>query len=111
MSLEVSDFLEQVRNISTHDLLIARSARLAGAGEMRIAVLRWAMGFKDAMSDEMRDALLDAMDAAVPNEQARQGEAEPTYWDEKRKDRAEEFKREDAENAERAMPDREWSRK
>lgn len=31
---------------------------------------------------------------------------EPTYWDEKAKDRREEFLREDAENRERAYPER-----
>lgn len=38
-------------------------------------------------------------------------EPAPSYWSEKAKDRREEFKREQAEDRERAYPDREWEKK
>lgn len=70
MSLEVTDFLEQLTDVAKHDLAVSRAARIAGQEEgqeqIRVAVLKWAASFGGAVSPEMRHSLIEAMDKATP---------------------------------------------
>jgi hypothetical protein len=69
---------------------IAAMSLRNGQMQMQTAVVIWINQNREVLPDAMILSLMAAMDAA------RSKPVEPTYWDEKSKDRREEFKEEDA---------------
>jgi hypothetical protein len=53
--VEITDMLRGLDKIVEHD------ARYLGQQEMQMVVLKWAVGFRAALSPEMRESLIKAM--------------------------------------------------
>ena len=64
LPVEITDmFLKQLDGIIEHD------NRLIGQQEMQFVVLRWAVSFKDALSEQMRESLIETMERRIADTQ------------------------------------------
>lgn len=80
--------------------------------ELRAMKAAMDMVFEALVPSAKLDKNAAAQDAKPPGAEVNlPASAAPSYWDEKSKERREEFKQQDAEDRERAYPDPEWRHK